>query len=76
MRSRVIDLIDLVAKHMSGELRCPASAFFLFCLPKCQYCFTNSYLCFKVHLLLNSNSQLSFTYVYLDFFQCAGQGLA
>ena len=25
-RSLVIDLIDLVAKHKSGELRCPATA--------------------------------------------------
>ena len=29
--SLVIDLIDLVAKHKSGELRCPATALILMC---------------------------------------------
>ena len=29
-RSLVIDLIDLVAKHKSGELRCPATALIFF----------------------------------------------
>ena len=28
--SLVIDLIDLVAKHKSGELRCPATALIMF----------------------------------------------
>ena len=28
--SLVIDLVDLVAKHKSGELRCPATALIMF----------------------------------------------
>ena len=28
--SLVVDLIDLVTKHKSGELRCPATALFFF----------------------------------------------
>ena len=35
--SLVIDLIDLVAKHKSGELRCPATALIVFAYADCWF---------------------------------------